>query len=98
MQGTCALNTGCRGARLLAWLILNDRVQPSLIAGVRDVLHTCHEQHAAAGRRGGHGGARRARRLASAHRDAGMVRYVLLLAPPTRITYTAAVTPLQVQM
>ena len=26
--------TGCRGARLLVWLILNDRVQPSCIAGV----------------------------------------------------------------
>jgi hypothetical protein len=29
------INTiGCRGARLLVWLILNDRTQPSLIAGV----------------------------------------------------------------
>ena len=34
MQGTCAFGTGCRGARLLAWLILNARVQPSFIAGV----------------------------------------------------------------
>ena len=34
MQGTCVSDTGCRGARLLVWLILNDRVQPSLIAGV----------------------------------------------------------------
>jgi hypothetical protein len=34
VQGTCALGTGCRGARLLVWLILNDRVQPSFIAGV----------------------------------------------------------------
>jgi len=29
--------TGCRGARLLVWLILNDRVQPSFIAGVSSV-------------------------------------------------------------
>ena len=34
MQGTCAFGTGCRGASLLVWLILKDRVQPSLIAGV----------------------------------------------------------------
>jgi hypothetical protein len=34
VQGTCAFGTGCRGARLLVWLILNDRVQPSFIAGV----------------------------------------------------------------
>ena len=34
MQGTCAFDTGCRGACLLVWLILNDRVQPSFIAGV----------------------------------------------------------------
>ena len=34
MQGTCSFDTGCRGARLLVWLILNDRVQPSFIAGV----------------------------------------------------------------
>jgi len=34
VQGTCVLDTGCRGARLLVWLILNDRVQPSFIAGV----------------------------------------------------------------
>jgi hypothetical protein len=26
-----SLYTGCRGARLLEWLILNDRVQPSFI-------------------------------------------------------------------
>ena len=38
MQGTCVFGTGCRGARLLVWLILNDRVQPSLIAGVYDLL------------------------------------------------------------
>jgi hypothetical protein len=38
VQGTCAFGTGCRGARLLVWLILNDRVQPSLIAGVRKYL------------------------------------------------------------
>jgi hypothetical protein len=31
--------TGCRGARLLVWLILNDRVQPSLIAGVRRCVY-----------------------------------------------------------
>ena len=34
MQGTCAFGAGCRGARLLVWLILNDRVQPSFVAGV----------------------------------------------------------------
>jgi hypothetical protein len=34
VQGTCDNITGCRGARLLVWLILNDRVQPSFIAGV----------------------------------------------------------------
>jgi hypothetical protein len=34
VQGTCVFDTGCRGARLLVWLILNDRVQPSFIAGV----------------------------------------------------------------
>ena len=34
MQGTCVFGTGCRGARLVVWLILNDRVQPSFIAGV----------------------------------------------------------------
>ena len=38
MQGTCAFGTGCRAARLLAWLILNERVQPSLIAGVSELL------------------------------------------------------------
>jgi hypothetical protein len=32
--------TGCRGARLLVWLILNDRVQPSLIAGVEALAPT----------------------------------------------------------
>ena len=39
MQGPCVFGTGCRGARLLAWLILNDRVQPSLIAGVLVYLY-----------------------------------------------------------
>ena len=39
MQGPCVFDTGCRGARLLAWLILNDRVQPSLIAGVLVYLY-----------------------------------------------------------
>jgi hypothetical protein len=39
VQGSCGFDTGCRGARLLVWLILNDRVRPSLIAGV---LHTAH--------------------------------------------------------
>jgi hypothetical protein len=34
VQGTCVFGTGCRGTRLLAWLILNDRVRPSFIAGV----------------------------------------------------------------
>jgi hypothetical protein len=34
VQGTCVFGTGCRGARLLVSLILNDRVQPSFIAGV----------------------------------------------------------------
>jgi hypothetical protein len=34
VQETCDNITGCRGARLLVWLILNDRVQPSFIAGV----------------------------------------------------------------
>jgi hypothetical protein len=34
VQGTCVFGTGCRGARLLVRLILYDRVQPSLIAGV----------------------------------------------------------------
>jgi hypothetical protein len=34
VQGTCDDITGCRGTRLLVWLILNDRVQPSFIAGV----------------------------------------------------------------
>ena len=34
MQGTCVFGTGCMGARLLVWLVLNDRVQPSFIAGV----------------------------------------------------------------
>jgi hypothetical protein len=34
VQGTCAFGTGCRGSRLLVWLILKDRVQPLLIAGV----------------------------------------------------------------
>jgi hypothetical protein len=34
VQGTCVLDTGGRGARLLVWLILNDRAQPSFIAGV----------------------------------------------------------------
>ena len=34
MQGTCVFDTGCRGAGLLAWLILNDRLQPSFTAGV----------------------------------------------------------------
>jgi hypothetical protein len=29
VQGTCVFGTGCRGARLLVWLILNDRVRPS---------------------------------------------------------------------
>jgi len=29
-------SAGCRGARLLVWLILKDRVQPSFIAGVRE--------------------------------------------------------------
>ena len=37
MQETCVNITGCRGARLLVWLILNDRVQPSFIAGVLKV-------------------------------------------------------------
>jgi hypothetical protein len=34
VQGTRDNITGCRGARLLVWLILNDRVLPSFIAGV----------------------------------------------------------------
>jgi len=34
IQGACVFDTGCRGACLLVWLILNDRVQPSFIAGV----------------------------------------------------------------
>jgi hypothetical protein len=34
VQGICVFGTGCRGARLLVWLILNDRVQTSFIAGV----------------------------------------------------------------
>jgi hypothetical protein len=34
VQGTCVFDTGCRGARLLVWLILNDRVHLSFIAGV----------------------------------------------------------------
>jgi hypothetical protein len=47
VQGTCVFDTGCRGARLLVKLILNDRVQPSFIAGVprpvRDTLmHIYH--------------------------------------------------------
>jgi len=41
VQGTCAFGTGCRGARLLVWLILNDRVQPSLIAGVVVCVCVC---------------------------------------------------------
>jgi hypothetical protein len=42
VQGTCVLDTGCRGARLLVWLVLNDRVQPSFIAGVRMRNPVCH--------------------------------------------------------
>jgi hypothetical protein len=38
VQGTCVFGTGCRGARPLVWLIFNDRVQPSLIAGVVSIV------------------------------------------------------------
>jgi hypothetical protein len=38
VQGTCGFDTGYRGARLLVWLILNDRVRPSFIAGVRHAI------------------------------------------------------------
>ena len=34
MQGICAFGTGCRGAHLPVWLIFNDRIQPSFMAGV----------------------------------------------------------------
>jgi hypothetical protein len=39
VQGTCDNITGCTGARLLVWLILKDRVQPSFIAGVPAEAH-----------------------------------------------------------
>jgi hypothetical protein len=45
VQGTCVFGTGCRGARLVR-LILNDRVQPSLIAGV---IHNIRYDRAGAG-------------------------------------------------
>jgi hypothetical protein len=38
VQVNCVFDTGCRGARLLVWLILNDRAQPSLIVGVRHAI------------------------------------------------------------
>jgi hypothetical protein len=90
VQGTCVLDTGCRGARLLVWLILNDRVQPSFIAGVCTAVPPC-ELHDVYVRRSvgictGRGGAR-----ASAARHRRACRHLYMRTPSFQITHTRTV-------
>ena len=57
MQGTWVFDTGCRGARLLVWLIRNDHVQPLFITGVCTARSArAHEGGGAGHRRRQHAG------------------------------------------